>query len=202
MLVKLVKGNLLKRKIFINIPLAIIFFLLFYLQGCLYIIYPDFDTKESYFKGDPSKNIIAYGYFEMDGVEVPLDRLGIRRVYPKNPDGEYTSYKCLVDKGVFVNGNLDPGSYMILSFCGGDKVFNLGSQSMLSYRMYRPGECYYLGAFRIKSDRKMLDNNEFYVERINSIDEKKVLRSIIKSAANSKWESILMRRMANLEGRS
>ncbi len=175
-------------------------FLLFALQGCLYIVQLDFTPDADFFAGPVADKVLVYGYIDTSVMTEKMENLGIWRVYPKGPSGDVVKYKCIVSKGYFANGNLEPGSYMIQKFYGGDYSFYLGAQSELSYRIYKKGTCNFLGSYKLLHNAGQMKKNEFGVEKLVYPDEKAVIAEVLKKARGTPWEPALKKRLKAIGG--
>lgn len=164
------------------------FLLLFFL---LFVIYPSgCASLRDYIKGDPKENVFVYGYIRGD-VEPP-SWIQIIQVYPKDM---HFNYSCWTVNGVFIQGNLRPGSYQLGTFGGSFESVDLGWAAP-GFQLSSPG-AYFLGSYRIVS--KGLISKEYSLEKTDTPDEAAVLRKAIIFARGSLWESVLSDKLKTLE---
>lgn len=153
---------------------------------------------------DPA-NSLVFGYIDMDDAPTGVKSAWIMQVAPPSD----TPYWGLgVNKGLFYNSYLPPGSYQMSKFSGsgffaGENEYSFPRQgNQTALRITKPG-IYFLGSFKYKSVKTgIFEQGKFSIEKINKPTEAELLKRILDEndeIKKSVWGSKIRARLAQLK---
>jgi len=142
---------------------------------------------------DDPTNSLVFGFIDMDEAPTQVSSAWIMQVAPPSE----TPYWSLgVNKGLFYNSYLPPGSYQLSKFSGsgffaGEHEYSFPRQgNQTALRITKPG-IYFLGSFKYKKvDTGIFEQGKFSIEKINKPTEAELLQRILdenKEIKNSAW---------------
>jgi hypothetical protein len=170
---------------------------------------------------DNPNNSLVFGYIDMSDAPTKVKGAWLEQVAPPT-DAPYWSMG--VEKGLFYNTFIRPGSYQLSSFAGSsfakgsyEYKFPRQGRNETAVRIKKPG-VYYLGSYKYVKVRKggMFKRAKFSIERISKPTEADLLRRIledtmkIQKAKNYKgprkikvkdthWAAVIRARLKELE---
>jgi hypothetical protein len=153
---------------------------------------------------DPT-NSLVFGYIDMKDAPTGVDYASLMQVAPPT-NAPYWSLG--VNKGLFFQSHLPPGSYQLSSFGGsgffsGQHRYNFPRQgNQTALRISKPG-IYYLGSFKYKTEKSgMFEQGKFSIEKIDKPTEAELLKRILEESrdvAKSAWADKIRARLAHLK---
>jgi len=157
-----------------RISIVIWLFLLGMLASCA-----DSGPKRSL---DDPTNSLVFGYIDMDEAPTQVSSAWVVQVAPPSE----TPYWSLgVNKGLFYNSYLPPGSYQLSKFGGsgffaGEHEYSFPRQgNQTALRITKPG-IYFLGSFKYrKVDTGIFEQGRFSIEKIKKPTEAELLQRIL-----------------------
>jgi hypothetical protein len=185
------------------------------------IVSPVFAGDERHISVDNPANSLVFGYIVMSDAPTKVKGAWLQQV---SPPTETPYWSMGVEKGLFYNTFIQPGTYQLSSFAGSG--FMAGAYE---YKFPRQGRnetavtikksgVYFLGAFKYVKVRKksMFKRGKFSIERVSEPTEAELLRRIleeemkIQKAKNYKgprkikirdtrWAAVIRARLKELE---
>lgn len=153
---------------------------------------------------DPT-NSLVFGYVDMDDAPTGVSNAWLRQVAPPS-DAPY--WGLGVNKGLFYNNYLPPGSYQLSKFGGsgffaGQHEYSFPKQgNKTSLRIDKPG-IYFLGSFKYKKVKTgIFSQAKFSIEKINKPTEAELLQRILDTDSDVKdsvWGKKIRARLAQLK---
>jgi len=153
---------------------------------------------------DPT-NSLVFGYIDMSDAPTSVSSAWIVQVAPPSD----TPYWGLgVNKGLFYNSYLPPGSYQLSKF-GGSGFFAGQHEYMFprqgnrtALRIKKPG-IYFLGSYKYKKVKTgFLSQEKFSIEKMKKPTEAELLKRILEEDDNVKdsaWSTRIRARLAQLK---
>jgi hypothetical protein len=153
---------------------------------------------------DPT-NSLVFGYIDMDDAPTGVTSASIVQVAPPSD----TPYWGLgVNKGLFYNSYLPPGSYQLSKFSGsgffaGQHEYSFPRQgNQTALRIVKPG-IYFLGSFKYKKVKTgIFEQDKFAIEKIDKPTEADLLKRILDGSSeiqSSAWSGKIRARLAQLK---
>ncbi len=152
---------------------------------------PAVAADESPISVDNPKNSLVFGYIDMSDAPTKLKGAWLRQVAPPT-DSPYWSMG--IEKGLFYNTFIRPGTYQLSSFAGssyakGSYEYNFPRQgrNQTAVKIKKPG-IYYLGSYKYVKVRKggMFKQAKFSIERVDEPTEAELLRRILEDTMKVK----------------
>jgi hypothetical protein len=150
-------------------------------------------------------NSLVFGYIDMEGAPTGVNAASIMQV---SPPSETPYWALAVNKGLFVNAFLPPGSYQLSSFSGsgffaGPHEYIMPRQgNETSLRIVKPG-IYFLGSYKYEKVKTgMFERGKFAIERTNTPTEAELLKRVLDDSEgirNSAWANKIRARLAQLK---
>jgi len=185
------------------------------------IISPVIADDERQISVDNPENSLVFGYIDMSDAPTKVKGAWLEQI---SPPTESPYWSMGIEKGLFYNTFIQPGSYQLSSFSGssfakGSYEYNFSrqGQSKARVRIKNPG-IYYLGSFKyVRVQKKgMFKRGKFSIERVSEPSEAELLRRIlsvtmkIQKAKNYKgpkkikiedtrWAELIRARLRELE---
>jgi hypothetical protein len=170
---------------------------------------------------DNPNNSLVFGYIDMSDAPTKVKGAWLEQVAPPT-DSPYWSMG--IEKGLFYNTFIQPGSYQLSSFAGSsfakgayEYKFPRQGQNETRVRIKKPG-VYYLGSYKYVKVKKggMFKRAKFTIERVNEPTEAELLRRILDDTmkiqkaknykgpkkikvADTRWAAIIRARLQELE---
>jgi hypothetical protein len=170
---------------------------------------------------DNPNNSLVFGYIDMSDAPTKVKGAWLEQVAPPT-DSPYWSMG--IEKGLFYNTFIQPGSYQLSSFAGSsfakgayEYKFPRQGQNETRIRIKKPG-VYYLGSYRYVKVKKggMFKRAKFTIERVSEPTEAELLRRILDDTmkiqkaknykgpkkikvADTRWAAIIRARLQELE---
>jgi len=170
---------------------------------------------------DNPDNSLVFGYVDMSDAPTKVKGAWMEQVAPPT---ESPYWSMGIEKGLFYNTFIQPGSYQLSSFAGSSFVkgnyeynFSRQGQSKARVRIKKPG-IYYIGSYKYVTVQKksMFKRGKFSIERVSEPSEAELLRRIladtmkIQKAKNYKgpkkikvedtrWAELIRARLRELE---
>jgi hypothetical protein len=153
---------------------------------------------------DPA-NSLVFGYIDMDEAPTGVASATILQVAPPS---ETPYWGLAVNKGLFYNTYLPPGSYQMSKFSGsgfiaGQHDYSFSRQgNQTALRITKPG-IYFLGSFKYKKMKTgFFEPGAFSIEKVNKPTEAELLKRILdedEEVRNSAWGNKIRARFAQLK---
>lgn len=148
------------------------------------IVLPGYAEDEPPISVDNPNNSLVFGYVDMSDAPTKVKGAWLEQVAPPT---ESPYWSMGIEKGLFYNTFIKPGSYQLSSFSGsifarGNYEYNFSrqGQSKARVRIEKPG-IYYLGSFKYVTVQKqgMFKRGKFSIERVSEPSEAELLRRIL-----------------------
>ena len=185
------------------------------------IVLPGFAGDERHIDVDNPDNSLVFGYIDMSDAPTKVTGAWLRQV---SPPTEKPFWSMGVEKGLFYNTFIQPGSYQISSFAGSGFVrgsyeykFSRQGRNQTSVRINKPG-VYFLGSYKYVKIRKksMFKQAKFSIERVSQPTEAELLRRILEDTMkiqkakkykgprkikveDTRWAEVIRARLKELE---
>jgi len=182
---------------------------------------PGFAGDERPISVDNPENSLVFGYIDMSDAPTRVKGAWLEQV---SPPTESPYWSMGIEKGLFYNTFIVPGTYQLSSFAGSGYMagayeykFPRQGRNETAVRIVKPG-LYYLGSYKYVEVRKksMFKRGKFSIERVSEPSEAELLRRIlddtmkIQKAKNYKgprkikieetrWADLIRARLKELE---
>ncbi len=140
---------------------------------------------------DPA-NSLVFGYIDMEDAPTGVSSAWLVQVAPPS---ESPYWGLGVNKGLFYNSYLPPGSYQLSKFGGsgffaGEHEYSFPRQgNETALRITKPG-IYFLGSFKYKNAKSgFFEPGKFSIEKINKPSEAELLQRILDEDSEIKKSS-------------
>jgi len=147
---------------------------------------------------DPT-NSLVFGYIDMDEAPRGVNTATFLQVAPPS-DTPY--WETDVNKGLFFQAHLPPGSYQLTSLSGSNTIYDFPRQgNETSVRIAKPG-IYFVGSYKYKAVKTgLFEAPKFSIERVKTPTEADLLKQILGNEAigKSAWGGKIRARLAQLK---
>lgn len=145
---------------------------------------------------DRPETSLLFGYMDMSDAPSEMDYFDM-----KNFPTYDTAYDFEVEKGLFYNEAIPPGSYQLNEFGGTSSFLLFFFQTLHRYSFLNPDaqfritkpDMYYLGSFRYVRDKDTFD-----IVRIKTPTEGDLLQRLLPKVQGTKWENVVLQRLKTL----
>ena len=185
------------------------------------IVLPGFAGDERPINVDNPDNSLVFGYIDMSEAPTKVKGAWLQQVAPPT---ESPYWSMGVEKGLFYNTFIQPGSYQLSSFAGSgfmsgsyEYKFPRQGRNETAVRIKKPG-VYFLGSYKYVKVRKksMFKRGKFSIERVSEPTEAELLRRILEDTMkvqkaknykgprkikieDTRWAAVIRARLKELE---